>query len=276
MAAVAASGRRAFAFDMRGYGESDVPHLADAYTPFHCVGDLVAILDHFTIASAVLVGHDFGANAAWSAAMMRPDRFTAVFGISVPFRALGGPSFLDRLRASGADDFYMFSQMRTEAESAWADAADTIPGAYYWTSGEAPADTRWDPFDPSRGLLRPAPAPIRTIDLAYVDAAVASFSRTGFRGALSYYRAIDPFFELASRAYAGAVVAQPSFFLTGGRDGLNRVTRPDDASLQAALPNLRGSMTIEEAGHWPQLETADAVNATLLDFLASTAGSNGI
>ena len=269
MAAVADAGWRAIALDMRGYGESDAPDATEAYMATHCVGDLVALLDALGIETAVLVGHDFGASVARNAAMMRPDRFTAVFGISVPFLQPGGPSFLDQLRAAGKEDFYMFTQMQPEADAAWADAAITIPGNYYWTSGQAPADRRWDPFDPTRGLLRPAPEPLRVIDPAYLAEAVAAFARTGFHGGLNYYRAIDPFFALASRAYAGATIRQPSFFVTGGRDGLNAVRQPSEASLRPALPGLRGFLTIATAGHWPQLEAAAQVNAALTDFLST-------
>ena len=112
MQAVAAAGWRAIAPDMRGYGGSSAPADADAYTPFDTVGDLVGLLDRLEIPSAVLVGHDFGASVAWNAAMMRPDRFSAVFGLSVPFRPPGrAGSFLDQLRAAGRRDFYMFAQM---------------------------------------------------------------------------------------------------------------------------------------------------------------------
>ncbi|MGF7146723.1 pimeloyl-ACP methyl ester carboxylesterase [Sphingomonas zeicaulis] len=271
MQAAADAGWRAIALDMRGYGESDAPEEAEAYMAVHCVGDLVAVLDALGIATAAVVGHDFGANVAWTAAMLRPDRFTAVFGISVPFIQPGGPTFLDELRAAGKDDFYMFSQIRPEADAAWVDAATTIPGNYYWTSGQAPEGLRWDPFDPARGLLRPAPEPLRTIDPAYIEEAVASFAETGFHGGLNYYRAIDSFYALVGRAYAGAVVPQPSFFLTGGRDGLNAVRQPSEAALRPALPGLRGFLSIEQAGHWPQLEAAEQVNAALTGFLAGLA-----
>ena len=86
MEAVAGAGFRAIALDMRGYGESSAPVEAEAYTPYQTVGDLVAILDAAGVATASVVGHDFGANIAWNAAMMRPDRFTAVCGMSVQFR----------------------------------------------------------------------------------------------------------------------------------------------------------------------------------------------
>ena len=99
--------------------------------------------------------------------------------------AHGGEGFLQKLRASGADQFYMFEQMTAEADQAWNDAAVTIPGAYYWTSGEAPADSCWDPFVPSRGLLRPPPEHLRTIDPMYMEEAIREFTRTGFHGALN-------------------------------------------------------------------------------------------
>jgi pimeloyl-ACP methyl ester carboxylesterase len=85
MKAVASSGYRAIAADMRGYGRSSAPTDADQYTPFHTVGDLIGLLDALGLQTVTVVGHDFGANIAWNTAMMRPDRFTAVFGISVPF-----------------------------------------------------------------------------------------------------------------------------------------------------------------------------------------------
>jgi pimeloyl-ACP methyl ester carboxylesterase len=268
MEAVAAAGFRALAPDMRGYGDSDAPEGAEAYTPFHTVGDLVAILDHFGLADCVLVGHDFGASAAWYAAMMRPDRFRAVFGMSVAFRRLGGPSFLERLRAAGRDDFYMFAQMRPEADTAWVDAATTIPAFYYRSSGESPPAERWHAFD-AGSMTRPAPNPA-TIDPAYLAQAVDAFARRGFHGPLNSYRALDRFFAVASGPYAGATIAQPSHFLTGALDGL-RPFHPDEAVLREGLTDLRGITLLEGIGHWPQLEAPEAVNRSLLAFLAETA-----
>lgn len=268
MTAVAEAGWRAIALDMRGYGDSSAPAAAEAYTPFHTVGDLVGLLDRLEISTAVIVGHDFGASVAWNAAMFRPDRFSAVFGISVPFLQLGGPSFLDNLRAAGKSEFYMFGQMRPEADKQWAEAKTTIPGAYYWTSGQAPENTRWDPLSPERGLLRPAPEPLRVIDPAYISAAIATFERTGFHAPLNYYRQIDLFYALASRTFAGAIVRQPSFFVTGADDGLNKLTKPTEAGLRSSLPGLRGFLSLDGVGHWPQLEAPERVNRALLSFLS--------
>lgn len=268
MQAVADAGYRALAPDMRGYGDSDAPKEAEAYMPFHTVGDLVGLLDHFKLPDCVVVGHDFGANVAWNAAMMRPDRFRAVFGMSVAFQRPGGPSFLDKLREAGRDDFYMFDQMRPDADEAWANAAVTIPAVYYRTSGEASSGERWDPFD-AAGMRRAVLKPPAVIPKDYLREAVAAFGRTGFHGALNYYRAIDPFFALASRAYAGATLRQPSWFLTGAEDALRSFV-PDEATMRQALPDLRGITVLEGVGHWPQLEAPEAVNTALLSFLAQS------
>lgn len=61
MIALAEAGHRVLVPDMRGYGESEAP---EAYTPFHTVGDLVGVLDHFGLPSATVAGHDFGASIA--------------------------------------------------------------------------------------------------------------------------------------------------------------------------------------------------------------------
>jgi pimeloyl-ACP methyl ester carboxylesterase len=66
MQAVASSGFRAIAVDMRGYGGSSAPVEAEDYTPYETVGDLVAILDAAGVATASVVGYDFGAIVAWN------------------------------------------------------------------------------------------------------------------------------------------------------------------------------------------------------------------
>lgn len=266
MTAVAEAGYRALAPDMRGYGDTDAPAEAEAYMPFHTVGDLVGLLDHFELADCVVVGHDFGANIAWNAAMMRPDRFRAVFGISVAFQQPGGPSFLQKLRDAGRDDFYMFAQMTPEADLAWEDAGTTIPALYYRTSGQPQEGEGWDPFD-WEGMRRPAPEPLEAIADDYIERAVAAFRRTGFHGPLNYYRAIDPFFALASAAYAGATINQPAWFLSGAEDGLRSFV-PDEAAMRRVVTDLRGFSVLEGVGHWPQLERPEAVNAALIDFLS--------
>jgi pimeloyl-ACP methyl ester carboxylesterase len=267
MKAIGSAGYRALAPDMRGYGRSSAPADANLYTPLQTTGDLVGLLDALNIPSAVLVGHDWGASHAWNAALMRPDRFEALFCLSVPYVPRGDVSVFEKMRNSGhQNDFYMFEQMRPEADQIWADAAVTIPGILYWASGSAPADKRWNPMDPSRSLHRPAPGPLPSwADAGYVAYNVTEFQRTGFHGALNYYRAAEPYFYL-SAAWRGAKITQPSFFITGKADFFMQLYPPVD-QLRAGLPGLVGSLELENVGHWVQHEASAEVSHQLMKFL---------
>jgi pimeloyl-ACP methyl ester carboxylesterase len=207
MKAIASAGYRAIAPDMRGYGRSSAPADATLYTPLHTAGDLVGLLDALNVPSAVVVGHDWGASHAWNAALMRPDRFKAVFCMSVPYVPRGEVSVFERMRKSGhQNDFYMFEQMKPEADQIWADAAVSIPGVLYWPSGSAPADKQWSLMDPARRLHRPAPGPLPSwAEPDYVAHNVTEFQRTGFHGGLNYYRAAESYFYL-SGAWKGAKI----------------------------------------------------------------------
>jgi pimeloyl-ACP methyl ester carboxylesterase len=270
MNAVASAGYRALAPDMRGYGRSSAPADATQYTPLHTAGDLVGLLDALAIPTAVLVGHDWGATHAWNAALMRPDRFRAVFGLSVPYAPRGDVSVFERMRASGhQNDFYMFEQIRPDADQMWADAAVTIPGVLYWASGSAPADQRWSPMDPARSLHRPAPGPLPAWARAdYVDHNVMEFQRAGFHGGLNYYRAAESYFDL-SAAFKGARVCQPSFFIWGKMDGLRELYPLTIDRMRDAAPGLIGGMELDNVGHWVQHEASDIVSDSLVKFLGA-------
>jgi pimeloyl-ACP methyl ester carboxylesterase len=267
MNAVASAGYRAIAPDMRGYGRSSAPTDSILYTPLQTAGDTVGLLDALNIASAVIVGHDWGATHAWNAAMIRPDRFKAVFCLSVPYFPRGDVSVFERMRTSGHEnDFYMFEQIKPEADEIWADAAVTIPGALYWASGSAPTGTRWSPLDSARSLHRPAPGPLPSwVEPDYLAHNVAEFKRTGFHGALNYYRAAEPYFYL-SAAWKGATIAQPSFYISGKADGLG-VIYPPLEKLRAGLPGLVGNLELDNVGHWIQHEASAEVSEQLVKFL---------
>jgi pimeloyl-ACP methyl ester carboxylesterase len=268
MKVIASAGYRAIAPDMRGYGESSAPADASLYTPLHTTGDLIGLLDALEIPRAILVGHDWGATHAWNAALMRPDRFAAVFCLSVPFVPRSDVSVFDRMRKAGLQDkFYMFEQIRADADEIWANAAVTIPGMLYWASGTAPAGQQWSPMDPARSLYRAAPGPVPSwAPPDYVAHNIAQFQRTGFHGGLNYYRAAEPYFAL-SAPWKGAKIVQPSFFIWGKADGLKELYPLSLNDLRAGLPGLVGGLELDNVGHWVQHEAAAEVSDQLLKFV---------
>src|SRR5699024_1160469 len=82
-------GYRVVAPDMRGYGRSSKPSRVDDYRVTELVADLVGLVDHYDEGPAVVIGHDWGSMVAWTAAWIRPDKFRAIAGMSVPFGGRG-------------------------------------------------------------------------------------------------------------------------------------------------------------------------------------------
>lgn len=267
MEALAKEGYRAIAPDMRGFGRSSAPQISSQYTPFHTVGDLVGLLDALELPAVTVVGHDWGADVAWNAAVMRPDRFTAVFGVSVPFAPRGDKSILELMHDAGHDDFYMFGQMQGKATQDWADADKTIPGVLYTVSAALPRDERWNVFDYSSLFLKTAKATLPPwADPDDVSYTIGEYKRTGFGTGLNYYRVIPLSFELLA-PFNGAKVAQPSYFVLGKEDGLHSFFDKPLAELRQGMTGLRGYLEIENAGHWVMQEKPEILNAALLEFL---------
>jgi pimeloyl-ACP methyl ester carboxylesterase len=138
--ALAEAGFHAVAPDMRGYGQTQRPEEIDQYTLLHLVGDIVGLLDTLGAETAVIVGHDWGAPVAWYAALLRPDRFRGVIGLSVPFipRLPTRPtSMMPQSRDALFFQLYFQSPGIAEAEFEQ-DVSRSIRSLLYSASGDAP------------------------------------------------------------------------------------------------------------------------------------------
>ncbi|MEW9922314.1 alpha/beta fold hydrolase [Marimonas sp. MJW-29] len=277
--ALAKAGYRVVAPDMRGYGRSSQPREVGAYAITSLVGDMVGLINSIGGEQAVIIGHDWGAPVAWYSALMRPDLFRAVAGLSVPFRppvALPpGVRISDMYRAqSGARDYYRLfitegSQAEAEAE---ADIRSYLLGLLYSASGDIGPEKQWDGFmDRGSGIRACLTVPddlpswLSEEDLLFY---VSEFERTGFTGGFNYYRNIDAITaQLAP--FVGRTIEQPSFYLCGEHDLIAGNTPEAHADMRSSLPDLRGLHVLAGAGHWLQQERSDEVNERLIDYLAS-------
>ncbi len=230
--------------------------------------DLIGLLDGLEIESAAIIGHDWGATAAWNAALMHPDRFTRVGGLSVAYIPRGDVNLLEQLR-QGHEHFYMTLFQRPEANAAMMlDVELTLKYNYYTASGSAPEKDRFDPYASPLGMMMTLPPKELPPWLDHDDFshAVETFRATSFEGGLNWYRAIDPTFqEMAS--FKDARIHQPSLFLYGEKDAIQKCTRPWIDDLPKNAPGLVQSSQVPGAGHWLQQEAPGTVNAALLDFL---------
>lgn len=273
MAALAGAGYRVAAPDMRGFGGTTAPPEVSDYTMLHLVGDMVALVAALGEKQAVIMGHDWGAPVAWSCALLRPDIFTAVVGMSVPFVPTGRSDILSSLRSVGIDNFYLqYFQTPGVAEAELEqDVAASIRRIFYSASGNGPGTIIFGMLQAGKGFLgntvEPETLPTWLTEQDIGEYA-AEFSRTGFRGGLNWYRNLTRSWELMT-PWQGQVIHQPSLFIAGESDDVLKFpnTQANIDNFSVTLPGIRGCHILPEAGHWIQRERAMQVNHLLIEFL---------
>ncbi len=261
--------------DQRGYGGSDRPASIEAYNIVDLSADVVGIADALGHERFLVVGHDWGAPVAWHTALLHAERIKAVAGLSVPY-VRGQAGTLTRQEAFGDNFWYIvYFQTPGVAEAEFeADVRTTLRLTYYVASGDAPANA-WLVQKPATakfldGLPDPAtlPAWLSEADLDYY---VAQFERSGFRGPLNWYRNIDRNLALTPQLET-AKIERPALFLAGKKDPVLSFGGGGWVDLMDHfVPDLRGKVYVDGAGHWVQMERPAAVTDALLGFLTEFA-----
>jgi pimeloyl-ACP methyl ester carboxylesterase len=282
LGALADSGFHAVAPDMRGYGQTDQPDEIDQYTLLHLVGDMVGLVDALGYETAVIAGHDWGAPVAWHSALLRPDRFRGVIGLSVPYRPRSQARPTTVMPQNDDAQFYqLYFQEPGVAEREFErDVRVAVRSLLYSASGDLPRVSGSAPPAGGVGMVRrqggflsplvnPAELPAWLTE-ADVDFYTAEFKRTGFRGGLNWYRNIDRSWELLA-PFAGAVVTVPALYVVGDRDLVVAFPSMDKLipNLSKFVPQLRQTIMLPGCGHWTQQERPHEVNTAMIDFLRS-------
>jgi pimeloyl-ACP methyl ester carboxylesterase len=229
---------------MRGYAPSGVAR-SGRYDAEVLGQDLCAFADRFSPNAPVrLVGHDWGAIAAYAATAIAPHRFSHVVTIAVPHIRSVAPRLLMPAQARRSWYIWMF-QLRTIAELRLAE------------NDLALVDRLWRDWSPSYTVAKE--------DLDRVKAGIA----TRMPEVLGYYRA---FFSKTSllgtpRRLLLTKTSVPALYLHGEEDGCVGVDLMEGSEKHfTAGVSLR---RIEHAGHFVHLEKPDVVNPLLLDFFGS-------
>ena len=235
--ALAGAGFHAVAPFMRGYAPTAVP--ADgAYHLGALVADAVAF--HEVLggdANAVLIGHDWGAEAAYGAAAFAPGRWRRLVTLAVPPAALDEVLFSDYEQLKRFFYLFMFRDPAGLAETVVA-RDDLAFLDKLWRD--------WSPgFQPGEHLARVKACLRQPANLAAV---------------LGYYRAA------ADQEAAGRQAPQPTLYLHGARDGCIGVDLVRGAERLLA-PSSR-MIVIDDAGHFLHLEEPGQVNDHILSWVS--------
>ncbi|HSE05499.1 MAG TPA: alpha/beta hydrolase [Methylomirabilota bacterium] len=274
LAALAGAGFHAVAPDMRGYGRTEQPEASEQYTLLHLVGDMVGLVAALGEQTGVVAGHDWGAPVAWHAALLRPDVFRAVIGLSVPYRPRGSVRPSTAMPQTDEAVFYqLYFQTPVVAEAELArDVRATMRRLAFSGSGEGHGSRLW--MVPRTGgflTLTTDPSALPPwLTEADVEFFAGEFSRTGFRGGLNWYRNIDRNWELLA-PYAGARVTVPALYVVGDRDLVVSFPGMDQLipGLARFVPALRETVWLPGCGHWTQQERPREVSDAMIRFLKS-------
>jgi pimeloyl-ACP methyl ester carboxylesterase len=227
------AGLRLIVPDQRGYGRSGKPSDIEAYKIASLVADAVAILDQLGLEKAAVVGHDWGANVAWSMATFAPQRIDRLAVLSVGHPSVRRPgSILERQRT-----WYMLLFQFEEIAERWL------------------SDNEWTNF---RNLFQHPDA----------DAVIADLEASGsLTPAINWYRANFHPKMLVESPPELPKITVPTMGIWGSAD-----FNAGDERMAGSREFIAAPWRYERLdgpGHWPQWEAPDEVNRTLLDFLTS-------
>jgi pimeloyl-ACP methyl ester carboxylesterase len=242
---------------------------------------MVGVLDALGTETAVIVGHDWGAPVAWHAALLRPDRFRGVVGLSVPFIPQGQVYTSPKLPETEDAIFYQdYFQAPGIAEAELErNIRFTVRALLYSMSGDVPAP-KITPNTEAAGMVsRQAgllakmvnpPSLPPWISEAEADVYVEQFLRSGYRGGLNWYRNISRNRELLA-AFDGLKVTVPALYVVGDRDLVLAFRGMDSVigGLSQSVPLLQQTVLLRGCGHWTQQERPKEVNSAIIGFLKS-------
>jgi len=234
VATLGAAGYHAVAPDQRGYARGARPTAVAEYGREHLVADAVGFADALGAERFHLVGHDWGGFVAWYTAAAHPDRLRTLTVVSsphpVPFKAAMRDERTDQARRSS----YMEWFRTPEAEATFLADDGAMLGAAY---ADHPPD---------------AAAEYRRVFTADGGAALS--------GGLSWYRAND-------FGPPDGPITVPTLY----------VWSTDDVALGREAAEGTGAQldgpfrfeVLEGVGHWIPELAAEALDALLVDHLAS-------
>ncbi|KAI0886159.1 alpha/beta-hydrolase [Annulohypoxylon maeteangense] len=283
------------------------------FTMTNLVRDLVCLvygLGYTTVSS--IIGHDFGAVSSAMAALMRPDMFRSTVQMSHPHHPPPHPTAPKKIdiqaelaKLDPPRKHYKWYNSSSHAAQDWDNPPQGLEkflrGYFHlksadWDKNDPRPLKKWDAKElevmPEYYIMRDEHSMPGTVfsnmrdeDLSKTERWLSKedlrvycdeWARTGFQGALNWYRAQTASTPQSARdmlLFAGRKIEVPCAFISGEKDWGN-YQQPgaleaytDPSSVKTFY--FRGARFIEGAGHWVQQEQPDAVIKEILAFLGT-------
>lgn len=248
MRALARAGYRVVAPYMRGYFPTDIPPDGH-YESAALVQDVLALIDVLADRPIILMGHDWGAEAVYRAAIIAPDKISRLITLAVPYGEALWDSWITNPSQQRRSWYIFFFQM-PYAETAVAH------------NDFAFLEGLWQDWSP--GWAIPAEE---------LQAVKATFQQPGvLKAALSYYRhSFNPANHHPAlqsiRERRGDPVSVPALYIHGEQDGCIGVETTE--GMESWFPSGVKKCILPDAGHFVHQEQPEEVNRLILEFLGS-------
>ena len=305
MKPLADAGFHVVAPDQRGYGETtgfDGRYDGDLaqYRMLNLVEDMAALLGRLGIASAHVVGHDFGSPVAAYMALTRPRSVKTCVLMSAPFGGvpIGGRSgsVHDDLANLGRKHYQWYYSTRDADGNMRRDIRGFLRAYYHYKSADWQGNqpfrlAEWSATELARlptyyvmeldkGMAETVAPYMPSHASAWLtdeelEVYARAFERTGFQPGLNWYRCMTnaQFAAELSAASAGKQIAMPSMFIAGKSDwGTYQKPGEFERMQESVCTDFRGAHLVDGAGHWVQQEQPARVAELLVDFLNSGSG----
>lgn len=244
--ALSNAGYRCVAPVMRGYQtQSQSKHAS--YFVADLAGDVLAWIDELQEEKVHLVGHDWGAIAAYAAANLYPDRFHSVTTLAIPHLAGLNQSMRKYPKQYLNSAYIQFFRIPLVAE--WALRRNNF----------ALIERLWQRWSPNWNYPE-----------ATMTALKASFQQEGVvEASLGYYRALFAAGKESSQAASTGAINVPVMTLCGENDGCMDARMFEN--MESSHKFKRGLLvkTIKDAGHFMHLEKPDEINTALIEWISS-------
>ncbi|XP_057997286.1 uncharacterized protein LOC131176301, partial [Hevea brasiliensis] len=218
---------------------------------------------------AFVIGHDWGAEIAWHLCLFRPDRVKALVNLGVPYRPrspqfkpshyftkYGRGFYISQFQEPGGaeNSFSKYDSVTILKKFLLINAPDLLA---------APPGVEIIDFLETPSLLPP------WITEEELQFSASKFQKTGFTGALNYYRAMDLNWELLG-AWQGAKITVPTKLIIGDKDlGFVSFGTKDYINgeiFKSFVPNLEA--VVIDGHHFIQQEKAEQVSNEILSFFS--------
>ncbi|PWA01304.1 hypothetical protein BB558_002605 [Smittium angustum] len=266
-------GYRVIAPDVRGYGQSDSPVVSEkdliSYSNKGLIADIIGVLDANNIKRAVWLGHDWGGNMVWRAALYHPTYVESVISVCTPyFPTLPQKFLLKNVVAMRPNWTYMTFLRTPKAAEDFNNntklflmtihrSHDDIVRSSV-TSTRVPLEERT--IKSAEGVKR---SPL--ISKEELDYYVQQFSIHGFEGPLNQYKTYDMNWDEENEAgFTGKIIEVPCLMITVENDPVFPPSYTEN--MHNYIPNLT-KKHIMDAGHWVLSERPNEINNHLRDFL---------